>query len=212
MAGALTSDTVKGPPPPPVDRGWGGGEGSDGRGAGRRASFMGLFVGLVFTSVLFAALVAAFAARRAMGDDWAPMYKPPLLWVNTVILLASSVILDFSRRALRAHNREQFNRWWTIATVLGFLFLLGQAFAWLQLRGRGVFVATNPSSSFFYILTAVHAMHLLGGLGALVYVDVQAIRLQLGPAKRTIIDVSAVFWHFLDALWIFLMFMFYWWG
>jgi cytochrome c oxidase subunit 3 len=173
---------------------------------------MGLIVALVFTSVLFAALVAAFAARRAMGDDWVPMPKPPLLWVNTFILLASSVVLDFSRRALRAHDRAKFNLWWSIATGLGVLFLAGQAIVWVQLRGLGVFVATNPSSSFFYILTAVHAFHLLGGLSALAYVDVQAIRLQLGPAKRTMIDVSAVFWHFLDALWLFLMLMFYLWG
>ena len=84
--------------------------------------------------------------------------------------------------------------------------------AWRELSDAGIYVASNPASSFFYVLTAAHAFHLLGGVGALVYVDVQAWRLRLGPAKRTVIDVSAIFWHFLDGLWLFLMLLFYVWG
>ena len=84
--------------------------------------------------------------------------------------------------------------------------------AWLQLRQAGVFIASSPASSFFYILTASHGLHLLGGVIALLYVDVQALRLSLGPAKRTAIDVSTVFWHFLDGLWLYLMALFYLWG
>jgi cytochrome c oxidase subunit 3 len=80
------------------------------------------------------------------------------------------------------------------------------------LKAAGVYVATNPASSFFYVLTATHAFHLLGGVSALVYVDVQAWRLRLGPAKRTAIDVTAIFWHFLDGLWLYLMILFYVWG
>ena len=76
----------------------------------------------------------------------------------------------------------------------------------------GIFVATNPSSSFFYLLTAAHGLHILGGLTALVYVDVEALRLKLGPGKRTAVDVSAVFWHFVDGLWIYLMALFLVWG
>lgn len=208
-----TSSVIQGPPLPPIDdRGWGGGDGPDGRGHRRRTSFVGLVIVLVSASVLFVALVGAFIARRATGDDWVSMHKPPILWLNTGILIASSALLDRSRRSLRERNRAAFNKWWTAATALGALFLVGQAVAWKQLNAEGIFVATNPSSSFFYVLTAVHALHLIGGLGALVYVDVQAIRLQLGPAKRTIIDVSAVFWHFLDVLWLLLMGAFYLWG
>ena len=117
-----------------------------------------------------------------------------------------------ARRSLKAHNRTGFNLWWTAATVLGILFLVGQAVAWMQLKAAGVFVSTNPSSSFFYVLTASHAFHLLGGVAALVYVDVQAWRLRLGPAKRTAIDVTAIFWHFLDGLWLYLMILVYVWG
>jgi cytochrome c oxidase subunit 3 len=197
-----------------VDRGWGGdgGGGSDGRGADRRASFTGLFVLLAASTMVFAAFTSAFVVRRGLSDDWTSMHKPPVLWVNTAVLLASSVVLDLSRRSLKAHDRSQFNLWWTVATGLGILFLLGQAFAWYELKQAGVYVATNPSSSFFYVLTASHAFHLLGGVLALVYVDVQALRLRLGPAKRTAIDITAIFWHFLDGLWLYLMVLFYVWG
>ena len=213
MAGSITHDVVKGPPPPPIDRGWGGGgDGPDGRGASRRASFTGLFVLLAATTMVFAALTSAFIVRRGMSDDWISLAKPRVLWVNTVVLLASSIVLDLSRRALKNRNRSLFNFWWTVATALGILFLAGQAYAWRELKEAGIFVATNPASSFFYLLTAAHAVHLLGGVVALVYVDVQALRLQLGPAKRTAIDVTAIFWHFLDGVWIFLMVLFYVWG
>jgi cytochrome c oxidase subunit 3 len=182
------------------------------RGSDRRASLVGLLILLVSTGIVFLALVVAFVARRLMGDDWISTPKPPILWVNTGILIASSVALDLARRALKARQRVNFNRWWTTATALGGVFLIGQAIAWSQLRAAGIYVATNPSSSFFYVLTAVHALHLIGGMVALTWVDVQALRLRLGPAKRTAIDVCAVFWHFLDALWIMLMAIFYLWA
>src|SRR5215471_9822636 len=214
MAGSLTHDVIRTPPPPPVEGGWGGdgGGSNDGRGANRRASFTGLFVLLAASTMVFAAFTSAFVVRRGLSDDWASIPKPPILFVNTAVLLASSVVLDMSRRALKAHDRSKFNLWWTIATALGILFLLGQALAWRQMKDAGFYMATNPSSSFFYVLTASHAFHLLGGVAALVYVDVQALRLQLGPAKRTAIDVTAIFWHFLDGLWIYLMILFYVWG
>lgn len=162
--------------------------------------------------MVFAALTSAFVVRRGLSDDWASMHKPPILWVNTLVLLASSVVLDRSRHALKSGDRSKFNFWWTVATALGVLFLIGQAWAWRELKLAGVFIATNPSSSFFYVLTAAHGFHLLGGVAALVYVDVQALRLRLGPAKRTAIDVTAVFWHFLDGLWLYLMLLFFVWG
>ncbi|HLK67850.1 MAG TPA: heme-copper oxidase subunit III [Bryobacteraceae bacterium] len=181
-------------------------------GVNRRASFTGLWVLLAASTMVFAAFSSAFVVRRGLSDDWAAMHKPPVLFVNTLVLLASSVVLDQSRTALRSGNRSGFNLWWTIATGLGILFLCGQGVAWYQLKEAGVFVSTNPSSSFFYVLTAAHAFHLVGGVAALLYVDVQAWRLRLGPAKRTAIDVTAIFWHFLDGLWLYLMILFYVWG
>jgi cytochrome c oxidase subunit III len=212
MPGQLTNDIIKGPPPPPVDRGWGGDDADGGRGSFRRASFAGLLVLMVATAMVFAAFIAAFIARRGTSPDWAGTPKPGILLVNTAILLLSSFVLDFSRRALKNRNRGRFNLWWSVATGLGILFLLGQGLAWRQLAARGFWVSSSPSSSFFYLLTATHALHLLGGVVALAWVDIQALRLQLGPAKRTAIDITAVYWHFLDGLWLVLLALFYWWG
>jgi cytochrome c oxidase subunit 3 len=162
--------------------------------------------------MLFAAFTSAMVVRRGLSDDWVSMPKPSILLVNSVVLLASSFTLELARRALKAGARTKFNGWWTAGTVLGVLFLCGQVMAWTQLNAAGVFISSNPSNSFFYVLTVAHAIHLLGGVSALFYVDVQALRLSLGPAKRTAIDISAIFWHFLDGLWLYLMVLFYVWG
>src|SRR6185369_9009968 len=154
MAGSLTHDIIQGPPPPPVEGGWGGDNGgSDGRGAFRRASFTGLYVLLAASTMLFAAFTSAMVVRRGLGDDWASMPKPPILLFNTGVLLVSSVAIEIARRSLKAGGRTKFNGWWTAGTALGVAFLGGQAVAWKQLSAAGVFISTNPSSSFFYVLT-----------------------------------------------------------
>jgi len=173
---------------------------------------VGLFLLVIATAMVFAAFTVAFVMRRDLSGDWAQTPHLPVLWINTVVLLVSSIVLDRARHALRSGDRSRFNFWWTWATALGFVFLLGQAFAWRQLWSRGIFMASSPGSAFFFVLTAAHAFHLLGGVAALVYVDVQALRLRLGPAKRTVIDVSAIYWHFLDGVWLYLMALFYFWG
>ena len=172
----------------------------------------GLMVLLAATTMAFAAFTSAFVVRRGISNDWVALPLPRIVWANTAVLLGSSLLLELARRSLKSGRRTGFNRYWTAGTALGALFLLGQAFAWRQLNAAGIFVATNPSSSFFYLLTAAHGVHILGGLTALAYVDVQALRLRLGPGKRTAVDVSAVFWHFVDGLWLYLMALFLVWG
>lgn len=210
MPGSITSDIIK-PPAPPRGGGFGGG-GPDGRGASRRASMTGLMVLLAATTMAFAAFTSAFVVRRGISNDWVPTPMPRIVWLNTAILIASSILLELARRALKGGRRAAFNRYWTAGTVMGALFLLGQALAWRELQASGVFIASNPSSSFFYLLTATHGVHIFGGLCALAYVDVQALRLRLGPSKRTAVDVTAVFWHFVDGIWIYLMVLFFVWG
>jgi len=213
MSGSVSDDVIL-PPPPPTGGGWGdgGGGNNEHRGSGRRASFTGLYVLLAASTMVFAALTSALIVRRGLGDDWQAMPKPPILWVNTGVLLASSAALELARRSLRRGERGRFNGWWTLGTALGFVFLAGQAVVWQQLNAAGLLISSNPSNSFFYVFTFSHAFHLLGGVGALFYVDIQALRLTLGPAKRTAIDVSAIFWHFLDGLWVYLMILLYVWG
>jgi cytochrome c oxidase subunit 3 len=212
MPGTITSDIIKGPPAPPDRGGWGGGGGGRDWGASRRASFTGLIVLLAASAMVFAAFTSAYVVRRGLSDDWSPIPLPNILWVNTAFLLASSGMIEAARHALRTGRRTAFNGYWTTGTVLGVLFLLGQGLAWRVLRDEGIFVATNPSSSFFYLLTAAHAVHLLGGVTALVYVNVRALRYELGPGKRTAADISAIFWHFLDGLWVYLLVLFSVWG
>jgi len=211
MAAVLTRDILKGPPPPGSGNGWGG-DGPEGRGSSRRTSFAGLLVMLLASGMLFAALSSAFLLRRSAAEDWTATPKPPILYVNTAVLFASSGALELARRALRRGARDSFNRYWTAGTEMGVFFLFGQALAWRQLSDLGFYVASTPSTSFFYVFTAAHAIHLFGGLAALIYVEIQALRFELGPAKRTIAGLSAVFWHFLDGLWLYLMILFTFWG
>jgi cytochrome c oxidase subunit 3 len=140
------------------------------------------------------------------------MPKPPILFLNTAVLLASSLALEVARRALEAGLRSKFNAWWSAGAGLGVVFLFGQALAWQQLKDLGIYVASGPSSSFFYVLTACHAFHLVGGVAALIYVAVESLRPGQGPVRRTVIDISAIFWHVLDGLWVYLMVLFYVWG
>src|SRR6266478_2952063 len=210
MASSVTTDIWKGGDQPPGQGGFG--DDGSGRGASRRASLTGLMVLLAAVVMFFAALTSAFIVRRGLSDDWEHTRMPRVLFLSTAVLLASSAVLELARRALKAGRRESFNRLWTAGSVLGVLFLACQYAAWLQLRAQGIYLATNPSSSFFYVLTAAHAVHLIGGVLALLYVSVQAFRLRLGPGKRTAIDVTAMYWHFLDGLWIYLLILFLVWG
>jgi cytochrome c oxidase subunit 3 len=198
-----------------VESAWdngGGSGGSGGPGDARGASFIGLYVLLAASVMVFVAFSGAFVFRRGLSGDWASMPKPPILFLNTAILLASSLALEVARRALKAGLRSKFNAWWSAGAVLGVVFLFGQALAWQRLKDLGIYMATSPSSSFFYILTASHAFHLVGGVAALIYVAVESLRFSQGPARRTVIDISAIFWHFLDGLWVYLMVLFYVWG
>ena len=213
MPGSSTTDIIGGRGAPPSTRDFGGGGGEPGgRGSSRRASITGLLVLLAASVMMFAAFTSAFFVRRGLSNDWVDTPLPRILWLNTAVLLASSGAIELARRALRSGRRTAFNRYWTMATVLGALFLGGQYMAWRQLNNAGIYLASNPSSSFFFLLTCVHAVHLLGGMTALGYIDIEALLLRLGPGKRTAVDVSAYFWHFLDAVWIYLMALFFFWG
>jgi cytochrome c oxidase subunit 3 len=198
-----------GPPPTEWDdfHGGGGGDPED-RGASRRNSLTGIVVLMCASAMTFSAFVSAVIVRRGLGTDWRQVPLPQVFWWNTGILILSSVMLDLARRQLRKNQRVAFNWLWLSGTLLGAGFLIGQVVGWEQLVQRGFYLQGNISSSFFYILTWAHATHAIGGLIGLVYVAVQAFRFRLGPAKRTAVSVSVVFWHFLDVLWLLLMALF----
>jgi cytochrome c oxidase subunit 3 len=196
--------------PPQLTDEMGGGDGLP-PGTRRRVYHTGMWLALIGISMVFVGLTSAYVVRSGLGDDWQAMSLPRQLWWNTLILLASSVTLDATRRALVGGRREACNKWLLATVILGAAFLFGQYMVWQELGAAGVFLSTNPSSSFFYVLTASHAVHLLGGLVALGYLALAALRFRLGPAKRTVVEVTAIYWHFMDGLWVYIMFLLWYW-
>lgn len=157
-----------------------------------------LFVGAI--AMFFVALTSAMLTRRT-GADWGGIPAPRVLWASTAAILGSSLVLEGARRNLRRGRFVTFRRGFRISALLGGLFLGCQLLAWRALASQGVYLSTNPHASYFYLLTATHAVHLLGGLtwlGALVGA-VERIR-QL-PAR---VDDFALYWHFLALLWVYL--------
>lgn len=181
-------------------------------GQHRRASFTALYAGMASIIMLFGAFTSAMVVRRGASKDWRGTPAPQLLWVNTGILAASSLAAERARRHLRTNDRVHFNRWWTGATVLGVGFIGAQLLLWQRLVDAGVYVNSNPGSAFFYVGTVAHALHLFGVWIWMFYLWAKAIRLQLGPSRRTGVDVCTVFWHFLGVLWLYLLFLFIYWG
>ena len=170
---------------------------------------IGIWVALASILMLFIALTSAYIVRGVPalsgGDsDWLPIAMPSVLWVNTGVLLLSSVSIELARRALKRNQYALFKRWISLTTLFGVAFLAGQVMAWRQLAAQGVFINSHPHSSFFYLLTSLHGLHLLGGVIALSYVTVAAFRMRIGFKRRTAVDVTAIYWHFMDGLWIYL--------
>ncbi|MGD0697266.1 MAG: cytochrome c oxidase subunit 3 [Terriglobia bacterium] len=184
--------------------GWGGPE-DRGYSVPARTYHTGMWMGLVAIVMLFAAFTSAMVVRKGAAPDWTSIALPRILYLNTGILLASSVALEFSRRSLTAGWADRFKAWLYVTTFLGVAFIGGQLLAWRELASRGVYLATNPSSSFFYVLTAAHGVHLLGGIIALFYIVSRSPQLAAGIKRRVAVDVTALYWHFMDGLWIYLL-------
>ena len=185
----------------------GGGDGWREFSVPERTYRLGICFALTGIVMLFAAFTSALVVRKGMSFDWVSISVPRVLWLNTLALMASSATLELARHSLRAGSAKEFIRWLSATVVLGFAFLGGQLVAWRELASRGIYLATSPGSSFFYVLTAAHGLHLLGGVVALAYVASRARRIAIGQVRRTPVDVTAIYWHFMDALWIYVFFM-----
>jgi cytochrome c oxidase subunit 3 len=199
-----------GPPrPAPPSGGGDGGEGGRGRPAGQTAR-LGMGLALASISMLFVGLTSAYIVRRGVEGVWQSNALPALLYLNTAVLLASSFLLERARRQIGTGNRRAFRRWLSWTLLAGAVFLAGQLAAWRQLAAAGVYLSSNPHASFFYVLTALHGLHLFGGLLALAYLRVVAAGgvepASWGPARLwRWTDATALYWHFMDGLWIYLL-------
>lgn len=151
-----------------------------------RTNELALLALIAVVTMLFAGFTAAYLVRRT-GVDWGHVALPRLLRVSTAVLVLSSGVLEMARR-------RRSRRWLWSTIGLGAVFVLVQLLAWRELVGRGVFAKSHPHSSFFYMLTGVHGLHVLSGIGALAWALVR-------PAA---LGVCAGYWHFLGLLWIYL--------
>lgn len=173
-----------------------------------RASRSGIWVGLFAITMSFAAFSSALFVRQGTMD-WTHIVLPSVLYLNTLILLASSATLEVARRSLTATSpvgsnaARKVSAWVILTLLLGLAFCAGQFAAWRDLLAQGIYLATNPNSSFFYVLTFIHALHVFAGIAALVYL---AGRLTASHStfRRSLFENTAIYWHFMAVLWVYL--------
>lgn len=182
-----------------------GRRGDDSGGIFGDPSRFGLWAFMGTVTMLFIGFTSAYVLRRA-ALDWRPLAPPWLLFVNTAVLLASSGTLEAARRRLRQWELARVPRLVALTGSLGGLFVVGQVLAWRQLAAQGVFLASNPHSSFFYLLTGVHIVHLLGGLAWFGVVLAGVRRMAYAPGEDGL-GLFATYWHFLAVLWVYLLFL-----
>ncbi len=223
----------------PPHTGGGGDDGRPNRGSGdslpnygerlRRAR-LGLAVAMTPILMLFISFTAAYLVRRGfltfdLGSDtyvrtWLPVLLPwPLLLLNTAVLIASSVTMEFARRDITRQaalapvksipgislGDERHLPWLGLTTLLGAAFLAGQLFIWSRLGARGFHLDTGPSSSFVYFLTGMHGLHLAGGALALLYSDVATLLNRPVESRRIVIDITTWYWHCMTGIWLYIL-------
>jgi len=201
----------------------GGGGGSDGGDNNRGDDFtdqaepyssnklrIAMWFLLLVVMMTFGGLIAAYIVISTNGVmEWQPFALPIQVWMSTVLILASSVTYKISHSMLNGDKQQKAKNWLLATTVFGGMFIASQLLAWVELVRRGVYVQSNPYAGFFYILTAVHAVHVIGGIAALGYILLrtwQATASDEELSKRKQLSNSVGwYWHFMDGLWIFLV-------
>jgi len=218
------------PPVPPAgggNNGHGGAPnyGAPNYGARLRRARLGLVCGIATVCMVFISLTSAYIVRQGLPTfdgasnsyvrDWGQVDLPGmLLAINTVVLLVSSATIELARRQaarnvalassvrVSAGNANSFP-WLGITVLLGISFLAGQWLAWRELHIRGFYVDTNPSSSFAFLLTITHALHLTGGVIALLWAASASLLHRPVATRRIVVDITAWYWHFMAVLWIY---------
>jgi len=168
----------------------------------QRVYITGMLIALGGIVMFFTALISAWVVRRGFPNtDWRPIALPGIVWLNTLILIASSATLALAERCLITRRDSDHRHWWHVTAILGALFLTGQVLAWRQMFTVGLFLATSPSSSFFYVFTGAHGLHILGGVAALLFLGFNDPRRLTREATTRVVGL---YWHFLAALWVLL--------
>jgi len=165
------------------------------------AAKVGLLVFLAVVSSLFALLVGAYFMRMGF-PDWRPLVVPKILWLNTGALILCSFALQAAQAAVHRQDMPGARTLLLIGGALGVAFVTGQLQAWVQLTSALETVSLNPANSFFYLLTGLHGLHVLGGLIALGITTDIAWRATTADRARLSIEMSAIYWHFLLIVWL----------
>lgn len=201
----------------------GGGGGNNGGGDNRKDDFaehaepyssnkyrIAMSFLLLVVLMTFGGLIGAYIVISTNGVlEWKPFDLPIQIWISTVLILTSSVTYKIAQNALNAKNQAKAKNWLLATTILGGVFIASQLLAWVELVQRGVYVASNPYAGFFYILTAVHAFHVVGGIVALGYIVLRTWQptdsaKEIGRRQQASNTVGW-YWHFMDGLWIVLV-------
>jgi cytochrome c oxidase subunit 3 len=192
----------------PYDRGGGGG-GDDGDGSRGvpGAGLLAMRFLLVSISALFATIGVVYYARAQSPVHWQHIPVPPLLWLSSGLILASTWTLEIARTGFEHKNSVRYARWLVITVAIGAAFLASQLFALRELAKQGIFLQHNPHSSLFYVVTGAHGLHLLGGMVALFCLLVTAARrpevvLFDFRRQRSRAATAALYWHFLAGIWL----------
>jgi cytochrome c oxidase subunit 3 len=194
-----------------------------------RRARLGLLVALTPVIMLFVSFSSAYVVRQGLPTldprsnqlvrDWIPVTLPKLLLINTGVLILSSLFMELARRQIKGRVAGMSSAtvpevsisdhvripWLGITLLLGLVFLFGQWTAWQQLAANGFYVATTPSSSFVYLLTGTHAVHLMGGVLALFVAGMASLLRRSVATRSIVVDVTAWYWHFMAALWIYIL-------
>jgi len=167
---------------------------------------------LVVVFMTFTGVLAAYVVIATNGvAEWKPFNLPVPVWISTFLLLISSVTYHVAKKAFDAGEQLKARKWLIVTTALGGMFISSQLLAWLELVQRGMYVASNPYAGFFYILTGLHAIHVIGGIVPLGNIILRSWVPTSGETellrRQTLANVVGWYWHFLDGLWLILFFM-----
>lgn len=169
---------------------------------------LGLYIFMASASVLFSLLVVSYFIRMGLGD-WVPLATPTLVWINTGVLIASSIVFQLCTREVRKDAPSLSSiRWLFLAGgVLAALFIAGQAMVWNQLIATGYHAALNPANGFFYLMTGLHVIHLLGGLWVWSKAAFLMRRVETANEMKLSVELCTTYWHFLLIVWAGLLYL-----
>jgi cytochrome c oxidase subunit 3 len=176
---------------------------------------IGMLVSLASVAMLFTSLSSAYIVRSGVTYDWYPIAVPRVMFGSTALIILSSISIEIARRKLKQSLSGSYSKYLLLTSFLGIGFIVSQLIAWRQLAAQGIYISSHPHSSFFYVLTGAHAVHIAGGLLALGFLWLRSRRrldeARLVAKRQAVADAASIYWHFMDALWIYLFLLLFLW-